>query len=148
MACVSCASKPQFAQSTSRRGQQRQKCLSGSTETWTRIAGFRVLSANHYTIEPQTPQMEKYASYYPRCWVFEMTFFAVQYIDSAGAWTRSVCFPDHRANHHTIQPARLRELEMSHEIHLLLHLCNFTVFWKPRFYRDLNSDRRIQSPEC
>ena len=24
----------------------------GSTETWTRIAGFRVLSANHYTIEP------------------------------------------------------------------------------------------------
>ena len=26
---------------------------SGSTEIWTRIAGFRVLSANHYTIEPQ-----------------------------------------------------------------------------------------------
>ena len=25
---------------------------SGSTEIWTRIAGFRVLSANHYTIEP------------------------------------------------------------------------------------------------
>ena len=25
----------------------------GSTEIWTRIAGFRVLSANHYTIEPQ-----------------------------------------------------------------------------------------------
>ena len=24
----------------------------GSTEIWTRIAGFRVLSANHYTIEP------------------------------------------------------------------------------------------------
>ena len=26
---------------------------SGSTEIWTRIAGFRVLSANHYTIGPQ-----------------------------------------------------------------------------------------------
>ena len=25
----------------------------GSTETWTRIAGFRVLSANHYTMEPK-----------------------------------------------------------------------------------------------
>ena len=24
----------------------------GSTEIWTRIAGFRVQSANHYTIEP------------------------------------------------------------------------------------------------
>ena len=24
----------------------------GSTETWTRIAGFRVQSANHYTIDP------------------------------------------------------------------------------------------------
>ena len=24
----------------------------GSTETWTRIVGFRVQSANHYTIEP------------------------------------------------------------------------------------------------
>ena len=54
MACVSWASKPQFAQSTSRRGQLRQKCWSGSTEIWTRIAGFRVLSANHYTIEPRT----------------------------------------------------------------------------------------------
>ena len=26
--------------------------VTGSTEIWTRIAGFRVLSANHYTIEP------------------------------------------------------------------------------------------------
>ena len=26
--------------------------VSGSTEIWTRIAGFRVLSANHYTMEP------------------------------------------------------------------------------------------------
>ncbi len=26
--------------------------VQGSTETWTRIAGFRVLCANHYTIEP------------------------------------------------------------------------------------------------
>ena len=26
----------------------------GSTEIWTRIAGFRVQSANHYTIEPVT----------------------------------------------------------------------------------------------
>ena len=52
MACVSWASKPQFAQSTSRQGQLRQNCWSGSTEIWTRIAGFRVLSANHYTMEP------------------------------------------------------------------------------------------------
>ena len=29
-----------------------KKISSGSTEIWTRIAGFRVLSANHYTIEP------------------------------------------------------------------------------------------------
>ena len=28
------------------------KKTSGSTEIWTRIAGFRVLSANHYTMEP------------------------------------------------------------------------------------------------
>ena len=33
------------------RWRTRQK-VSGSTEIWTRIAGFRVLSANHYTIEP------------------------------------------------------------------------------------------------
>ena len=26
---------------------------SGSTEIWTRIAGFKVQSANHYTIEPK-----------------------------------------------------------------------------------------------
>ena len=29
------------------------KMYLGSTETWTRIAGFRVQSANHYTMEPQ-----------------------------------------------------------------------------------------------
>ena len=29
----------------------------GSTEIWTRIAGFRVLSANHYTIEPNIEQV-------------------------------------------------------------------------------------------
>ena len=28
------------------------KTVAGSTEIWTRIAGFRVQSANHYTIEP------------------------------------------------------------------------------------------------
>ena len=27
--------------------------MEGSTEIWTRIARFRVLSANHYTMEPQ-----------------------------------------------------------------------------------------------
>ena len=32
--------------------KENKKCTSGSTEIWTRIAGFRVLSANHYTIEP------------------------------------------------------------------------------------------------
>ena len=32
--------------------KERKKNISGSTEIWTRIAGFRVLSANHYTIEP------------------------------------------------------------------------------------------------
>ena len=30
----------------------RSKQSSGSTEIWTRIAGFRVLSDNHYTMEP------------------------------------------------------------------------------------------------
>ena len=29
-----------------------QKIMTGSTEIWTRIAGFKVQSANHYTIEP------------------------------------------------------------------------------------------------
>ena len=34
--------------------RQWKKCkrFSGSTEIWTRIAGFKVQSANHYTIEP------------------------------------------------------------------------------------------------
>ena len=30
----------------------RSQVVSGSTEIWTRIAGFKVQSANHYTIEP------------------------------------------------------------------------------------------------
>ncbi len=30
----------------------KQNTYLGSTEIWTRIAGFRVLSANHYTMEP------------------------------------------------------------------------------------------------
>ena len=29
----------------------------GSTEIWTRIAGFKVQSANHYTIEPGSTRM-------------------------------------------------------------------------------------------
>ena len=33
----------------------KTKQKSGSTEIWTRIAGFRVLSANRYTIEPCFP---------------------------------------------------------------------------------------------
>ena len=33
-------------------GGTREKVQLGSTEIWTRIAGFRVQSANHYTIEP------------------------------------------------------------------------------------------------
>ena len=34
--------------------KKKQESFLGSTEIWTRIAGFRVLSANHYTMEPQT----------------------------------------------------------------------------------------------
>ena len=60
-----------------------KKEKAGSTEIWTRIAGFRVQSANHYTIEP---------------WLYG---------------------------------AKLK-LQKG----------------KARFYRDLNSDRWIQSPEC
>ena len=30
----------------------RKKKYQGPTEIWTRIAGFKVQSANHYTIEP------------------------------------------------------------------------------------------------
>ena len=42
--------------------QCRKKCLQhkrneGSTEIWTRIAGFKVQSANHYTIEPWHVQL-------------------------------------------------------------------------------------------
>ena len=33
----------------------------GSTEIWTRIAGFRVLSANHYTMEPNIEIPQKFA---------------------------------------------------------------------------------------
>ena len=36
----------------------------GSTEIWTRIAGFRVLSANHYTIEPRTSEMRHWLGKY------------------------------------------------------------------------------------
>ena len=35
-----------------RKKNEKKKKKSGSTEIWTRIAGFRVQSANHYTIEP------------------------------------------------------------------------------------------------
>ena len=35
-----------------KEGPGRKSGKSGSTEIWTRIAGFRVQSANHYTIEP------------------------------------------------------------------------------------------------
>ena len=38
------------------KGRRKKKKLvgviQGSTEIWTRIAGFKVQSANHYTIEP------------------------------------------------------------------------------------------------
>ena len=34
----------------------KSKRFLGSTEIWTRIAGFRVLSANHYTIQPVVEQ--------------------------------------------------------------------------------------------
>ena len=33
--------------------KKNMKKILGSTEIWTRIAGFKVQSANHYTIEPQ-----------------------------------------------------------------------------------------------
>ena len=33
--------------------QSEMKTIVGSTEIWTRIAGFKVQSANHYTIEPR-----------------------------------------------------------------------------------------------
>ena len=36
---------------------EEDKKVSGSTEIWTRIAGFRVLSANHYTIEPRVAHL-------------------------------------------------------------------------------------------
>ena len=43
-------------QNSNLRSQKKTEAMfwkySGSTEIWTRIAGFRVLSANHYTIEP------------------------------------------------------------------------------------------------
>ena len=35
-----------------RKAKETKKYMLGSTETRTRIAGFRVQSANHYTIEP------------------------------------------------------------------------------------------------
>ena len=48
--------------------------VSGSTEIWTRIAGFRVLSANHYTIEPWHGERRYFFSL-----VFVLAFFRVWY---------------------------------------------------------------------
>ena len=36
----------------------RSRTESGSTEIWTRIAGFKVQSANHYTMEPRVSQQQ------------------------------------------------------------------------------------------
>ena len=46
----------------------------GSTEIWTWIAGFRVLSANHYTIEPWHGERRYFFSL-----VFVLAFFRVWY---------------------------------------------------------------------
>ena len=39
------------------------KKVLGSTEIWTRIAGFRVLSANHYTMEPNWRKVSFHKNY-------------------------------------------------------------------------------------
>ena len=48
-------------------GGTREKVQLGSTEIWTRIAGFRVQSANHYTIEPSliTGRIVTYSNEFP-----------------------------------------------------------------------------------
>ena len=43
--------------------QLARKALLGSTEIWTRIAGFRVLSANHYTMEPNWRKVSFHKNY-------------------------------------------------------------------------------------
>ena len=75
---------------------------SGSAEIWTRITGFKVQSANHYTTEPH------------------FSLHAV-FLESM----TNIC--------------QLKPLSGEHIGKLSQNL---------RFCRDLNSDRRIQSPEC
>ena len=40
------------------KNMNHEKTKSGSTEIWTRIAGFSVQSANRYTMEPRFPCRE------------------------------------------------------------------------------------------
>ena len=46
--------KQQQTTTTKTKAEKRNKCLWqwGPTEIWTRIAGFKVQSANHYTMGP------------------------------------------------------------------------------------------------
>ena len=59
---------------------------SGSTEIWTRIAGFRVLSANHYTMEPCLLLFT-----FHRCLYTQL--FSKGKMGSSGIWTRDLSHP-------------------------------------------------------
>ena len=130
-----------------RRATIAPRSQSGSTEIWTRIAGFRVLSANHYTIEPEDISGRKDGRVLDVILhqIWKQIFLQDRVVTENRTWTTR--FGVLCATHYTIasniylylRNGCLRPVEFSR---------NLMGFRKVRFYRDLNSDRRIQSPEC
>src|SRR4029434_7503551 len=109
-----------------------------------RIAGFRVQSANHYTIEPSrslgrhdvTLKNTMLSKHCP------LLFFPVRTYGS-----NSVTF-SHLADAFVQSNEQGKELVDANWKAVLSteHISHLTQ--NPRSYRDLNSDRWIQSPEC
>ena len=111
-----------------------KKKIEGSTEIWTRIAGFKVQSANRYTIEPRYNSSLKYKSsisHNSNNWKFSLVFndiffnltlflfpikqkFKLNYKfnlcckkifkGSTEIWTRIAGFKVQSANRYTIEP--------------------------------------------
>ena len=77
-------------QNSNLRSQKKTEAMfwkySGSTEIWTRIAGFRVLSANHYTMEPCLLLFT-----FHRCLYTQL--FSKSKMGSSGIWTRDLSHP-------------------------------------------------------
>ena len=58
----------------------------GSTEIWTRIAGFKVQSANHYTMEPlRTNALSKWIEVF----IFLMSLYNPMWKKNVPGWART-----------------------------------------------------------